>query len=548
MTALPDLIRRNVWKVGAVGAALALVLAFAVTAAQASGDAFGDTSSDEDGVAGSADDALGTPDGTSVEIGTEDAGGGSLTITFDDNFAYDGTGADIRVHADSDGTAASAEIEVSQDGSTFVSAGVFSDAADADIDLGSLGLTFARAVRVTYEDGDFPGYGLDAVETLNGIGEATVLDASPETAENPSGTDHTVTAEVTDDDEPIAGVLVSFAVAAGPNDGEDGTENTDASGDAEFTYTDEGGAGTDVIVAWLDLDGDGDVDADEPRDEVTKDWQGATGTIELADVNGGELEVGDTVLVTVTDADLDTTDDPDEATVTITSTADGTGFPLELTETGDHTGVFVGSFTVAAATDADEREIEADVDDEVTGTYTDDLDGAGEGPEERTASLTVGDDATDEDDAANGEQVTVCHMPPGNPGNARTLTIGASAEEAHRAHGDTPGECDEEELAPTRQEQQRDAFCEKRPDHRRCDDQESSSASITAEDEETSTASTASEDQDKRNDEGAGKGEDARQSDLRALCERKPDHPPCDDLDEGETHRGRPESAGNKRD
>jgi len=36
---------------------------------------------------------------------------------------------------------------------------------------------------------------------------------------------------------------------------------------------------------------------------------------------------------------------------------------------------------------------------------------------------------------------TVCHIPPGNPGNAHTIDIGKPAARAHLAHGDTPGEC-----------------------------------------------------------------------------------------------------------
>lgn len=41
-----------------------------------------------------------------------------------------------------------------------------------------------------------------------------------------------------------------------------------------------------------------------------------------------------------------------------------------------------------------------------------------------------------------GEQtVTICHVPPGNPGKAKTITVGASAWFAHQGHGDTMGEC-----------------------------------------------------------------------------------------------------------
>jgi hypothetical protein len=38
-------------------------------------------------------------------------------------------------------------------------------------------------------------------------------------------------------------------------------------------------------------------------------------------------------------------------------------------------------------------------------------------------------------------QVTVCHIPPGNPSAKHTITIGESAWPAHQAHGDTMGPC-----------------------------------------------------------------------------------------------------------
>jgi hypothetical protein len=40
------------------------------------------------------------------------------------------------------------------------------------------------------------------------------------------------------------------------------------------------------------------------------------------------------------------------------------------------------------------------------------------------------------------EKVTICHIPPGNPENAHTIVVGASAVPAHlEEHGDTLGEC-----------------------------------------------------------------------------------------------------------
>jgi hypothetical protein len=42
---------------------------------------------------------------------------------------------------------------------------------------------------------------------------------------------------------------------------------------------------------------------------------------------------------------------------------------------------------------------------------------------------------------AESDKVTICHRPPGNPDNAHTITVGASAVPAHLAHGDSLGPC-----------------------------------------------------------------------------------------------------------
>ena len=44
------------------------------------------------------------------------------------------------------------------------------------------------------------------------------------------------------------------------------------------------------------------------------------------------------------------------------------------------------------------------------------------------------------DGDTNGK-VTLCHIPPGNPDAAHTITVGAPAVDAHLAHGDTLGPC-----------------------------------------------------------------------------------------------------------
>ena len=45
----------------------------------------------------------------------------------------------------------------------------------------------------------------------------------------------------------------------------------------------------------------------------------------------------------------------------------------------------------------------------------------------------------------NQDRVDLCHIPPANPDNSHTITVGESAVEAHLAHGDFLGQCDDED-------------------------------------------------------------------------------------------------------
>lgn len=38
-------------------------------------------------------------------------------------------------------------------------------------------------------------------------------------------------------------------------------------------------------------------------------------------------------------------------------------------------------------------------------------------------------------------KITMCHLPPGNPANAHTISVGPPAFKAHLAHGDYLGAC-----------------------------------------------------------------------------------------------------------
>ncbi len=111
-------------------------------------------------------------------------------------------------------------------------------------------------------------------------GEAARLTLTPKTATNPVGTEHCVTATVTDAfGNPIAGVTVSFTVS-GANSAT-GTAPTDASGVATFCYT---GVfpGTDTIVAEA-------LAGLHPRDSASKRWETGTSTAGCKITGGGRL-------------------------------------------------------------------------------------------------------------------------------------------------------------------------------------------------------------------------------------------------------------------
>jgi hypothetical protein len=64
-------------------------------------------------------------------------------------------------------------------------------------------------------------------------------------------------------------------------------------------------------------------------------------------------------------------------------------------------------------------------------SHGDDLGGAVSAP---------GDDTSQQEDTRG--MVTLCHVPPGNPANAHTISVGAPAVRAHLHHGDHLGACD----------------------------------------------------------------------------------------------------------
>lgn len=99
----------------------------------------------------------------------------------------------------------------------------------------------------------------------------TTLVLEPDTAVNTVGTQHCVSATVTDQDgEPFAGVTVRFTVSGSSSSS--GAEATGADGRAQHCYGGPAFPGSDVIEAYADSDGDGTRDEGEPGDSATKQW------------------------------------------------------------------------------------------------------------------------------------------------------------------------------------------------------------------------------------------------------------------------------------
>lgn len=106
--------------------------------------------------------------------------------------------------------------------------------------------------------------------------------ASPDSATNLVGTDHTVLAEVAQGANPAPDWAVTFDVLSGPNAGYEDDGISDSNGHVEFTYTGAGGAGQDVIevcVTVFTQAGSG-ASGITPMDcdTVTKDWEDPTPT------------------------------------------------------------------------------------------------------------------------------------------------------------------------------------------------------------------------------------------------------------------------------
>jgi Tol biopolymer transport system component len=105
---------------------------------------------------------------------------------------------------------------------------------------------------------------------------STAIALDPVAATNEVGTNHTVTATVTDLGQPLTGVAVQFGVSGSVTAA--GSCTTDALGQCSFTYTGPAVPGADLITAYADDDGDAAQDSTEPAAAATKAWTSAAVT------------------------------------------------------------------------------------------------------------------------------------------------------------------------------------------------------------------------------------------------------------------------------
>ena len=52
-----------------------------------------------------------------------------------------------------------------------------------------------------------------------------------------------------------------------------------------------------------------------------------------------------------------------------------------------------------------------------------------------------------EETRPDSDKIAICHIPPGNPSKAHTITVGGPAVDRHLAHGDVIGSCDGQEFS-----------------------------------------------------------------------------------------------------
>ncbi|HUF09165.1 MAG TPA: DUF5666 domain-containing protein [Rhodothermales bacterium] len=136
------------------------------------------------------------------------------------------------------------------------------------------------------------------------------------------------------------------------------------------------------------------------------------------------------------------------------------GLPVEVDGFVQADGSFVASFAGVIGTDGAEtvvichvppgnparaRTISVSVNARAAHLGHGDYEGECEGEENGEGDEEDEVEEEEEDEGGEGEEegelVTICHIPPGNPANAQTIQVSVTSLPAHMAHGDHEGEC-----------------------------------------------------------------------------------------------------------
>lgn len=146
-------------------------------------------------------------------------------------------------------------------------------AVDASSSTYVTGFTFSAEFPTTPGAADSSLNGTyDAFVTRFDAGpQPATVDLTPDTAANPVGTQHTVTATVkTIDGTPVPEIIVQFSVTGATTTS--GSCTTDTAGQCTFTYQGPATPGADTITAFFDTNTNGDLDVGEPTGTATKTW------------------------------------------------------------------------------------------------------------------------------------------------------------------------------------------------------------------------------------------------------------------------------------
>jgi hypothetical protein len=221
-------------------------------------------------------------------------GGGLLVADSQDIHRLDGSGAVAQTY-DAPGENCWFALNLDPDSTSFWSADFCtSNVYKFDIATGSVLTSFNTGTPANTV------FGLAVFGEL--LVSQRILTLAPATDENPVGSSHTVTATLTDGlGTPVPGETILFSVTGAHTTG--GTDVTDASGEAEFTYPGTN-LGLDTITACFDANTNATCDAGELTATATKTWVvGPPATLVLepaTDVNVVDAE--HCVTATVTDA------------------------------------------------------------------------------------------------------------------------------------------------------------------------------------------------------------------------------------------------------